>query len=228
MAESRYQTIKRSIADGIAAGQWRIGDILPSEHALCRDFGVSRMTVNRAMRELAEGHLIRRVPGLGSFVAEPVAQSALVEIRNIAAEIAARGGQHLARVLALGEVAAGADAAAFRSERVFHSRVLHLENGVGLQVENRLVNPAVAPRYLDQDFSRTTPNEYLTSVAPIERGEHRVQAIAMPSLFAGVLGVAAGGPCLLVVRRTWSRGALVALTHLYHPGPRFELVGLIS
>jgi GntR family histidine utilization transcriptional repressor len=96
MSESPYQAIKRSISEGIAGGVYVPGQLLPSEPALSRSFGVARMTVNRAMRELAAERLVRRVPGVGTFVAEPIAQSGLVEIRNIADEIAERGHRHRA------------------------------------------------------------------------------------------------------------------------------------
>jgi GntR family histidine utilization transcriptional repressor len=104
MSESPYQLIKRSIADGIATRHYLPGQVLPSEPALCRTFGVARMTVNRAMRELAAEQLVRRVPGVGTFVAEPVAESGLVELRNIADEIAERGHRYSATVFVLAAV----------------------------------------------------------------------------------------------------------------------------
>jgi GntR family histidine utilization transcriptional repressor len=232
MTDSPYQLIKRSIADGIASGQWRPGDALPSEMALTRKFHVSRMTVNRAMRELANENLIRRVPGVGSFVAEPVARSALVEIRNIAEEIAARGNRHAARILCLRLAAASMEAAqAFdlaAGAPLFHSEILHLEDGVPLQLEDRLVNPAVAPGYLDQDFTSTTPNAFLTRVAPLQQGAHQVHAVRPTQTQADLLQLAPDEPCLLVVRHTWSRGKLASLAHLYHPGERFALAGHFS
>ena len=229
MTPSPYQVIKRSIADGIASGQWRIGQALPSEHALVRQFSVSRMTVNRAMRELANENLIRRVPGVGSFVAEPAAQSALVEIHNIADEIAARLHVHAARVLDLGRVEAPADVAASFDIRpassLYFSRILHLEDGVPLQLEQRYVDPRLAPDYLEQDYAVVTPHTHLSRVAPLLRGEHQVRAILPNAAQAGLLAVGAHEPCLVVVRRTWSEGGLVSLAELWHPGTRFALSG---
>jgi GntR family histidine utilization transcriptional repressor len=204
MTESPYQAIKRSIADGIASRRYSAGQVLPSEHELCRTFGVARMTVNRAMRELAAENLVRRVPGVGTFVAEPVAQSGLVELRNIADEIAERGHRHSAQVFALGTLVA---------------------DEVAIQYEDRLVNPALAPDYLRQDFARMTPNEYLVQVAPVQEVAHTVQAVAAPPDIARHMGLAPSEPCLLVTRRTWSRDRLAAFTKLYYPGSRFVLTG---
>jgi len=229
MAESPYQTIKRSIATGIASGQYGIGQILPSEHALCRDFGVSRMTVNRAMRELVHENLVRRIPGVGTFVAEPVATGELLEIHNIADEIAGRGHIHRATVLTLAATTPPPHIlAAFalpHGASLFHSVLIHHENDLPIQLEQRFVNPALAPEYLRQDFSRVTPNAYLTRVAPLQQVEHVVRAIAADASAAQHLRLKPGAPCLAVTRRTWSANALAALTELIHPGDRFALSG---
>ena len=49
------------------------------------------MTANRALRELSADGFLSRVPGVGTFVKEPPARSSLLELRNIAEEIAQRG-----------------------------------------------------------------------------------------------------------------------------------------
>ena len=48
-----YLRIKNFVFKKIQDGVWREGDLIPTELALCDTFGVSRMTVNRALRELA-------------------------------------------------------------------------------------------------------------------------------------------------------------------------------
>lgn len=224
-----YQIIKSSIAGGIASGQWQVGEVLPSENALCKRFAVSRMTVNRAMRELARERLIHRVPGRGSFVAEPVAQSGLVQIRNIADEIVARGSVHRSVVLTLGWADATDDVAEFLgARRVFHSVLVHCENEAPLQIEDRFVAPEMAAGYLDQDFACVTPNAFLMRVAPLSDVEHVVQAVAASTDVASLLGVDLGSPCLVVHRKTWSGGRPVSVALLYHPGARFRLSGRFS
>jgi len=229
MTESPYQAIKRSISDGIARGRYIPGQVLPSEHELCRSFGVARMTVNRAMRELATENLVRRVPGVGTFVAEPMAQSGLVEIRNIADEIEERGHAHRAQVFAL-EAVVPAESVALAfclspGAALYHSAVLHFENDVPIQFEDRMIDPTLAPGYLEQDFSVITPAQYLNGTAPVQEVEHVVQAVAPDAVIARHLALGPGEPCLLVSRRTWSEGRLAALTKLYYPGSRFRLTG---
>ena len=156
----------------IASARWKEGDLVPSEQALVRQFGVSRMTVNRAVRELtAEGVLTRR-QGSGTYVAPQKYQATLVEIRNIADEIRSRGRAHRSQLLLLREEASSAAlAAGFElapGAPLYHSTIVHFENDVPIQVEDRWVNPACAPDYLEQDFTTITPNEHLMAAAPLQ------------------------------------------------------------
>src|ERR1044072_3047345 len=157
----RYSQIKRMIQARIQSGDWRPGDRIASEAELVRDIGVSRMTINRALRELTlEGQLIR-VQGVGTFVAESKAQAALFEVKNIADEIRARGSRHEAKVILLRREAASEQTARLfemkTGDEIYHSVLLHLENDVPIQIEDRLVDARVAQDYLQQEFGRITP-----------------------------------------------------------------------
>ena len=59
---------------------------------------------------------------------------------------------------------------------VFHTLIVHHENGVPLQCEDRYVNPACAPDYLSVDFTRTTPTHYLLEVAPLWEAQYSIEA----------------------------------------------------
>jgi GntR family histidine utilization transcriptional repressor len=224
-----YQQVKEHILDRIARGLLGAGDAVPSENALTRDLGVSRMTANRALRELTAEGLLRRVQGIGTFVAAAKPQSELLEIRNIAAEIAARGHRHTAVVHRLRREradAATADALEVaKGAAVFHSIIVHREADVPVQIEERHVNPAFAPGYLQQDFARTTPYEYLTGLGPLDAAEHVIEAILPDPQCQRLLQIRANEPCLLLTRRTWSNGIVVSRARLTHPGSRYRLAG---
>ena len=68
IAIPKYQQILNSLRDAIAAGRYGQGQRLPSESELVRAFGASRITVNRALRELQLAGLIERRAGSGSYV----------------------------------------------------------------------------------------------------------------------------------------------------------------
>lgn len=224
-----YARVKQMIAVQILNGTWPPHYRVPSESELVNQLGFSRMTINRALRELTAEGLLVRMQGVGTFVAEPKSQSALFEVHNVADEIAARGHHHSSRLVLLEEEAAGTERALTlnmrEGQRVFHSIIVHYENDIPVQIEDRYVNAQIAPEYLQQDFVEETPYAYLTRVAPLTAGEHLVEAILANSSECELLQIEQGEPCLLILRRTWSGKTPVTAARLIHPGSRHRLEG---
>lgn len=224
-----YEAVKQHLDDQIRRGILGPNDRVPSENEIVAELGVSRMTANRALRELAAAGRILRVHGVGSFVAEPKPSSTLLEVRNIADEITERGHVHTARLDLLEDRVASPEMQDWfgigPGARLFHSIMVHFENGVPIQIENRFVNPAVAPDYLAQDFSRQTANAYLMTCAPVTRADIRVEAVLPSPAEAADLEIGAGAPCLLMKRRTWDGDRVVTVVFALHPGARFQLTG---
>jgi GntR family histidine utilization transcriptional repressor len=224
-----FERIKRYILENIHNGHWQEGAAVPPELGLAKSFGVSRMTVNRAMRELAAEGILNRVQGSGTFVAGQKVQSTLVEIKSIADEIRARGHQHRSELYLLERTRAdAARAAAFGlapGKPLFHSVIVHLENDVPIQVEDRWVQAALAPDYLQIDFARTTPNEYLMRVAPLQAVAYRIEALPAPRDIAEMLQISADAPCLVLHRSTRAHGQVASLATMWHPGARYQFAG---
>ncbi|MDU4314501.1 MAG: GntR family transcriptional regulator [Klebsiella michiganensis] len=204
-----YEKVKQAISEKIHSGVWRPHDRIPSEAELVAQFGFSRMTINRALRELTDEGLLVRLQGVGTFVAEPKGQSALFEVRSIAEEIASRHHQHRCEVLLLEETQADLIQAA----------------DVPVQIEDRCVNAAVVPDYLRQDYTATTPHDYLSLIAPLTEGEHIVEAVQATAEECALLHIHAHDPCLLIRRRTWSTTHIVSHARLLFPGSRYRLQG---
>lgn len=224
-----YQKIKDHVLAQIQNGVWKEGDTIPGEEALAREFGVSRMTVNRAIRELSDEQIVERVQGSGTFVAQQKYQATLVEIRNIAEEIAARGHQHRSELHRLERVKAGellARSFGVKPEAtLYHSVVVHFENGLPIQVEDRHVNPDVAPDYLSQDFTTQTPNAYLMRVAPLQGVSFVIEAVLPPPAVAEMLAMPATEPCLVLRRQTRSMGRVATVAAMWHPASRYQFAG---
>lgn len=230
-AAPAYQRIKDVIGERAARGDLAPGEPLPSENSLVEALMLSRMTVNRAYRELASEGLVNRVRGVGTFMVDlvPPPSDPLIRVENIADRVRRRGHAHTSRVVFARREEVPEDATALRREGlrrdVFHSRLVHLENGVPIQLEDRWANPALAPDYLEQDFSRTTPNDYLTRAAPLAHGRHVVEAVLADAEEARLLEIGGDEPCLRLTRWTWSAAGLVSLAHLLYPGSRGRLEG---
>lgn len=231
-SKPRYQQLKDLIIGRISSGELRPSDRVPSENELVESMSVSRMTANRALRELNDEGYVERVAGRGTFVSDYRSQSHLLEVRNIADEIAHRGHMHSSRVIrqslqhARGEVARALHVE--QGAEVFHLLLVHTENDIPIQLEDRHVVASFAPGCLQQDFESITPSAYLTSVAPLQEAEQVVRASMPNGAVKKHLATADNEPCLVVIRRTWSRGRPVSFARLHHPGSRFELTGHIT
>ena len=224
-----FARVKQFLKDGLAAGRWAPGALMPSEAELVAIFGVSRMTVNRALRELQAEGLVLRTQGVGTFAAPLHKVSSTLTIRDLHEEIVGRGHHHDARVqLQRREAAAPALAAQLglaAGAEVFHTLIVHHEDGVPLQCEDRYVNPACAPGYLGYDFSRVTPTQALFETTALWRAQYAIEAARPTAQEARLLQIAPDEPCLVVVRRTFTRDAAITIARLVHPGSRYQLEG---
>lgn len=224
-----YTVVKQSLMRGLAAGQWPAGALMPSEAALVAEHGVSRMTVSRALRELQAEGLVQRVQGVGTFAARLNQVAATLTLHDLHDEIEARGHRHLALVqLQRAEKAAAGLAVQLGLKpgaQVFHTLIVHLDNGVPLQLEDRYVNPACSPGYLQADFTRTTPTQVLFDTTALWRAQYSIEAEPATADEARLLAIAPGSACLVVTRRTFTRDATITLARLVHPGQHYSLHG---
>lgn len=223
------QQVRAHVLDKVESGEWREGDRIPSEAQLAEQFSASRMTIHIALRDLAaEGVLVRR-QGAGTFVAARRPQSTFLELRNIHSEIEERGNHHTTDVVLVEQVNCDMGLATEMNvspgSEMYHTVLVHRENGRPLQIEDRFVNPRFSPDYLDQDFSLITPYQHLMAAGQLEEVEHIIQAVPADARCCQLLEMVPGDPVLLMRRRTWSRGMVASSARLYHPGSRFSMAG---
>ncbi len=221
--------IKQFVLGKIESGAWPEGYRVPPEFELAKRFGTARMTVHSALRDLAMANVLLRRPRIGTRVAPRRPQSMVLEVRNIHDEILERGHRHSSKVYLLAaepcELSIATELEVAPGSPVFHSVIVHYENDRPIQIEDRYVKPAFAPGYLEQDFMRATPYEYLMGLGPLDEAEHVIQALLPNRKTRVLLKIPEGQPVLHVRRRTWSGGGVVTSARLIHPGAGYSLVG---
>ncbi len=227
----KYRLISDEIKRKIGNSLWAVGHKIPSETELANHFSASRMTARKAVDELVNSGLLERVPSVGTFVKEPISQSSLLEIRNIADEIKSRGHTHKMTVLSRLTLIPN-DAVkltlSLQSKKLYRIIIVHWENEQPIQLEERYVNADRIPLFLQQDFSQVTASEYLNSVSPATEAEVTIEAMMPTKILKHNLLLEENIPCLKVTRITHSHGQPISYAVLYYPANRYKFTNHIN
>ena len=224
MASPRYLQIKNEILEKIRSGVLQADDRIPSEHKLAQQFSVSRLTVQRAIRELVSEGLMRRTQGSGTFVNNITHRFSLIEVRDVVQEILRLAGKPATEVLIHRRITPPQEIDDLlelgEGEQVFHVTLLQSMDGEPVAYEERFAVVDVYPDFLDQDFGKLSVFEYLASRSVLEDIENIVSAIHVDKRLAGLLEIDINEPCIRVQRRNWYRGQCVTLTRITYAGSR--------
>lgn len=240
-----YQRIKNAILDNIHSGKWQAGEAISTEMALAEEFDVSRMTVNRALKELSEERVLERRQGSGTFVAQQQFNHTFVEVRNIAQDLKSANRDYQAQVVSKRVITAsmlddelrrkfaidsaaisGARSAADSSAAVLYEvKIIHFADAQPIQFEERWVDAQKLPEFIEQDFSIINTSEYLIAKSPLERGSYTIRALAAPDDIAALLQIAPQSPTLVLRRQTYSAGKVLTFVKMWHAGERYQFSG---
>jgi GntR family transcriptional regulator len=202
-----YAQVRELMIARMLRGEWRPGDLLPSEGRLAAEFGVSQGTVRKALDEMASQNLLVRRQGRGTFVAQHSAQHALFHFFHIRDESGRKE-------LPTGTILSLRQRRADRGE----ARCLALPPRAGVYaierlralrcapvIFERITLPATLFPGLDLAVGRELPDELYILYqqrfgVTVTRAEERLRAVAADPRDAEVLGLAAGTPLLEIDR----------------------------
>jgi GntR family histidine utilization transcriptional repressor len=225
---SLHQRILDDIETRIISGEWQPGHRIPFEHELTEYYNCSRMTVNKALTQLAKAGLIERKRRSGSFVSFPQSQAAILEIHDIRDEVAALGQPYRFDLLKRNERLSGpADARHIDMPR--HTPLVELvcRHYAGKRVfalEERIISLDAVPSAGETDFAEQSPGPWLVSCVPWSNAQHSIRAVVSTEENAATLGVPVGSPCLVVERQTWNADQPVTHVRFTYPGDSHALV----
>ena len=217
-----YEQVKEFILEQIQSQVWLPDARIPSENELVKLLKVSRITVNRALRELTDSGDLVRVQGVGTYVAHPKPLMALFEMTPIDEEIRARGGIYSCEVhlgveeKAFPELASAMEIAI--DTPVFHSIVLHKNCGKPVMLEDQFIHPLSAPDFLRQDFSTVSPLTYLLKNIQIKDVEHIIEALHPDEMAEKLLNLSLHDPCLILHRQVWDNWRVAIHSRMTYPG----------
>lgn len=226
-----YRQIKALITQALEAGEWRPGQVIPSEQELAARFGVSQGTVRKAIDEMAAENLLVRKQGKGTYVAshnDPRALFRFLRLVPLDGDLS-----HPTSVpLDCWRAKAGQEA----------SRMLAIEPGAPIIIVRRLLQFALKPVVIDEIYLSGETFQGLTAEVlqswngslyslfetrfglRMIRAQERIRAVAADRNASEALKVVEGTPLLSVERVTytygdkpveWRRGLYSTAEHFY-------------
>jgi GntR family transcriptional regulator, histidine utilization repressor len=218
--KTSFRDVKTEILRRITEGPWGPGSLLPGEVELAEEFGCSRTTMNRALRELSELGLIDRRRKAGTRVRIAPLREARFEMPIMRAEIEKTGATYryalVSRLVLEAPEWLRAKLSLKPKTTLVHLICLHFANGVPFQLEDRWINIAALPEALEQDFALVGPNEWLVKTVPFSEVEMSFQAVAANNDAVTYLDHHLGDPVFCIERTTWWKGDAITFVTLSH------------
>ncbi|MDG4908486.1 MULTISPECIES: histidine utilization repressor [unclassified Mesorhizobium] len=225
---SLHQRILSDIREKILSGAWAPGHRIPFEHELTAQYDCSRMTVNKALSQLAKAGLIERRRRSGSFVRQPQSQAAVLELHDIRIEVEALGlpyrYERLERMKRRGNAEDRSLLGLSATGPVLWLEGLHFAGERPFALEQRLINLSAVGEASEEEFLDIAPGPWLIGRVPWSEAEHRIRAMAADETIADTLDIDPGAPCLVVERRTWSAEHPVTQVRFIYPAESHTLV----
>ncbi|MHB9131323.1 MAG: GntR family transcriptional regulator [Armatimonadota bacterium] len=199
---SAYHTVAETLREQILSGSLPPGQKLPSEHALCAEFGVSRITIRRALQILEEELLVQRRQGSGSYVSLEPSRKIPLLTTDFSSSIARHAPELLRRLDCLkwqhpdGETARELHIAA--TERLRYARRIDALAGTPVAMDDVYLLAHLAEKLTEQDFTAIDflarwRQRYSLDIRYITQ---TIEAVPATAEISALLGIAQGDPLL--------------------------------
>lgn len=230
LRKPQYELIASRLKSRIVSGHYRLGSLLPTEHELCDEFGVSRQTIREALRNLMEHRLITRQPGIGTRVVRQSTDLQGAYSITSMAELEDYAGAARLRVDSINEVKVEGDEARLlncsdgalwlKIEGIRYQQSDNFPIGI-TQIFLRSWFPGIEThiRHLTGAIHTLLQQQYDTTIEEISQD---VRATLLSSAAAKRLMAEPGAPALEVVRNYYlADEKLVLRGRIIYPADRF-------
>ena len=208
-----YSRVETILAGEIFDGDLEVGEQLPTEDRLISRFGVSRITVRRAIQNLVSRGLVEIRRGKGTFVAAPKITQDLKELSGFVEDMRALGRKPTARVIGKEIVTADATVARqlalTKGERVVRIRRVRLADGVPLSFDETFLPLDIGKKVMTNDLKVEPIFSLLERKygVPLIEAEYKLDAVAAENEVARALKVKPRSPIFRIERTSYSTGS---------------------
>ncbi|WP_430389946.1 GntR family transcriptional regulator [Dyella sp. 20L07] len=207
-----YAEVEMALAGEIGVGAFPAGSQLPPEGRLMERFGVSRITVRKAIENLAARGLVEIRRGKGTFVTEPKITQELNELRGFVEDMVALGRHPAARLLDKRPIPASKDVAEHLAvalgTQVYRIERVRLANGVVMSFDETYLPLDIGEKVASHDLDAEPIFDLLETKyeLPLIEAEYKLEAVIADQRVAQALGVELGSPIFLIERTSYSEG----------------------
>jgi GntR family transcriptional regulator len=226
-----YSRVETVLAGEIADGDPRVGDQLPTEDRLIARFGVSRITVRRAIQNLVSRGLVEIRRGRGTFVAAPKITQELRELSGFVEDMHALGRKPTARVIGKDIVTADATVARqlalTKGERVVRIRRVRLADGIPLSFDETFLPLEIGKKIITNNLKVEPIFSLLERKyeIPLIEAEYKLDAVPAKADVAATLKVKQRSPIFRIERTSYSTGGRpVDYERLHYRGDLVQFV----
>ncbi|HZS76023.1 MAG TPA: GntR family transcriptional regulator [Ktedonobacteraceae bacterium] len=206
----RYYQLKEIMREHIRNGEWKPGDLIPSERELSEKYGISRMTARQAITDLVNEGLFYREQGKGTFVSNRKITQQLIHLTGFTEDIRARGQKPGTKVLSAEMAPADEETAEkLRIEKgtlIFRLRRLRLADDEPLAIELSQISFKGCERLLEEDLEHQSLYRVLETKFGITlmEADQELEAGLASSEEAQLLKIPAGSSVLYIRRITYT------------------------
>ena len=222
---TNWRDVMTEVERRIYTREWQPGQSIPNEADLAIELGCARVTVNRALRTLAEVGLLDRRRKAGTRVALHRISKATLSIPLIRDEIEASGKSYGYHLLSQRSKAAPSSVvqkfALAGQTNLLHVVALHEADGKPYVLENRWINDKIMPHSENVSFAELSANEWLLQNTPFTHGDIDFSAKNASQREAKLLGTEPNTALFVISRTTWDHEKAVTMVELvFHAGHR--------
>ena len=206
----RYHQLKEILRERVRSGEWKPGDLIPSERELSETYRISRMTARQAVTDLVNEGVFYREQGRGTFVARNKITQQLIHLTGFTEDISARGQQPSTRALAV-EMRPADEFTAERLRIAPGTQIacvqrLRLADGEPLAIEVSQLSFPGCERLLEEDLEHQSLYHLLESKygLPLMEAEQELEAGLAGDEEATLLKIAPGSAVLFTRRVTYT------------------------
>ncbi|WP_025640418.1 GntR family transcriptional regulator [Schnuerera ultunensis] len=201
-----YIQIRESILKRIVSGELKVGEKLPSEENLAKHFGVSRMTVNKALSDLVDNGYLTRIPGSGTYVSKIRREGSGMTTLGFMESISKKGFKITSKVIFKEIEVPTKDVAEklniFLTQHVYHIKRIRSVNNMPIVFQDSYIRKDLCPGLFEYDLDNKSLYRTIQKITgkEIKKAKDRIEAIQSDEYMGQILNVNKNFPLLHIER----------------------------